>query len=1043
MPRRAKRGVFSTLLIACCFCLPATQAQAPAGRDSFAKATVGDDALDGPGKRDLVSKLSQSYQLAIQKADHHDAARILNRIGHLQLRLHNPMGAVESHRMAIRLLSSPQEIIVDSLNGMAAGFFVLKDLDQANQKVREAIDLSEKLRYEEGQAEALYILSQVQNLDNHAVALETARDSLKLWRKLNDRGGQAKCYFQMGSCLLAQNRLNEASENYELALAFWGELGDRLMQAECHVHLAFVEERKAEWETAISHFVQAQGLVIDSDEPKTAGKIAAGLAEAFNENGLPENGLVQYERALQYYRQTQDPKSVRYAEWGLGWTHYLLHDYPKAIQHLETSIVSVPPNSLETTNTYTYLGRIALETGDYSTALKYFNQAKAILSRTQNPLEAAQTEALMAQVYQLRREPQNARELYTRSLNTFKTVSDRIDEAAVLFALGKLELSERNEELALSYFKESITATENIRKISSSSDLSTAFSATVHERYQSFVDCLMRQANTQANRQDQIQTAFETNELAKGRSLASVLSSTQTNLLPGLDPDLAAKEKSLRQQLRVKEDSKIRLLAGAYKKEELDRLEQELAQLDQEYKQVRQSIRTKFPSFDQLTQPVAWDLKRIQQEVVADDQTLLLEYSLGSERSYAWIITRDGFTSYELPSGKQIEEIAQRVYKLLLSSEAQKSELDQATATIAQMILFPFAERLDRRRIIVVADGSLNYIPFQILPQTPTNNQPLIANHEIVNAPSASILGQLRQENERRRQPSNLLAAFGDVAFPADFAELKNSTTEQVASAKPVDEDVWRHAIRDIELNGDKFDPSSLHRLLYAQKELNSLRELGGAGSLVVTGFDATREKLQSVDLSKYAILHFATHGILDPSRPENSGLFLSMIDRDGKPQNGFLGLQDIYNLRAPVDLVVLSACRTGLGKDVRGEGLIGLTRGFMYAGASSVVASLWKVDDEATSELMRRFYTNMLEKQMNPSAALREAQNAIRQRPEWNSPYYWAAFTIQGEFNKPIKQPGKFRWPVYMAVGAALVLATGGWWLYFRRKRLRSVTQP
>jgi CHAT domain-containing protein len=155
--------------------------------------------------------------------------------------------------------------------------------------------------------------------------------------------------------------------------------------------------------------------------------------------------------------------------------------------------------------------------------------------------------------------------------------------------------------------------------------------------------------------------------------------------------------------------------------------------------------------------------------------------------------------------------------------------------------------------------------------------------------------------------------------------------------------------------------------------------------------------------LAGYAIVHFATHGILDPKEPQRSGLFLSMVGRDGQAVNGFVGLDDIYRLRAPVNLVVLSACRTGLGKDVRGEGLIGLTRGFMYAGASSVVASLWKVDDEATSELMKRFYFNMLQKGMTPAAALRSAQNSIRQEPQWSSPYYWAAFTLQGDYRREI----------------------------------------
>jgi hypothetical protein len=162
------------------------------------------------------------------------------------------------------------------------------------------------------------------------------------------------------------------------------------------------------------------------------------------------------------------------------------------------------------------------------------------------------------------------------------------------------------------------------------------------------------------------------------------------------------------------------------------------------------------------------------------------------------------------------------------------------------------------------------------------------------------------------------------------------------------------------------------------------------------------------------------------------------MFRPDGSPQDGYFSLPDIYNLRVPVDLVVLSACRTGLGKQVRGEGLIGLTRGFMYAGASSVVASLWKVDDEATAELMKRFYANMLQRQMKPAEALREAQNSIRSEPQWSSPYYWAAFTLQGEHRYGIKtnraKPDKAQL-IAIAIGFSIAACALGF--SYRRMRL------
>jgi CHAT domain-containing protein len=357
------------------------------------------------------------------------------------------------------------------------------------------------------------------------------------------------------------------------------------------------------------------------------------------------------------------------------------------------------------------------------------------------------------------------------------------------------------------------------------------------------------------------------------------------------------------------------------------------------------------------------------------------------------------------------------------------------------MILSPVAAELNKRHVIVVADGSLHYIPFQILPASSDSDEPLLASTEVINAPSASILGQLREEAARRQPPTVLLAAFGDPVFASNYAQRHDAnTSEQIAALQVPESRRWQHALRDIEPAGDTFDPSALQPLFYSKLELANLREVAGPDSFLATGFDATREKLAGSDLTKYAILHFATHGILDPKRPEQSGLFLSMVDREGRAENGFLGLQDIYGLHAPVDLVVLSACRTGLGKDVRGEGLIGLTRGFMYAGASSVVASLWKVDDEATAELMKLFYINLLKRGMTSAAALREAQNSIRQQPQWRAPHYWAAFTLQGEYRQVVnltsRGNSRAHLVIYSVAALGGLMAIALWWYFHRRAR-------
>jgi CHAT domain-containing protein len=189
-------------------------------------------------------------------------------------------------------------------------------------------------------------------------------------------------------------------------------------------------------------------------------------------------------------------------------------------------------------------------------------------------------------------------------------------------------------------------------------------------------------------------------------------------------------------------------------------------------------------------------------------------------------------------------------------------------------------------------------------------------------------------------------------------------------------------------------------RLHFSRAEADAITRLAPEGQgLEAVDFLANRTTATSGDLGQYRIVHFATHGLINSQHPELSGIVLSLVDQKGQPQNGFLRLYEIYNLKLNADLVVLSACQTALGKEIKGEGLIGLTRGFMYAGAPRVVASLWRIDDRATAELMTRFYRGMITEGLTPAAALRAAQISMWQEKRWSAPPYWAAFTIQGEW--------------------------------------------
>lgn len=883
-------------------------------------------------------------------------------------------------------------------------------------------------------------LSSEQNNSDHALALSTAQEALSLFQSAKDSAGMARAYAQIGRCHFAQSDYAEATENYNLALQQWRDQGDLPEQAGVLINLGYIEQRKGEWSNALAYYGEAQPLV--PNDAYRLGLIASGMGDLFNEHGLFETALVQYERALAYFRDANKQHGVNRTIMDIGYTEFLQGNYSASLSHLNEALASFEPLSLDVAQCHENLGRVYIALGQYAVALQHLEPALAQYESAKNPTETERVRILIGQAYEQQGSFDHARPNYLQALEVFRKLKDRINEANVYFALGRLELKAGRLDEAETYLKQSLENTEDIRSISTGRDLTTGYSASVHERYEAYVACLVRKSKL-GDAQQLIESAFTASELSRARSLADLLRNTHTNLLADVDPQLASQEKTLRQTIRAKVDHRIELLkAKTLDEKGLNETETNLARLRAEHEQVSAELRRLNPAYGEITQPAAYSVQQIQNEVIENDQTALVEYLLGDYGSYAWVVTRNNVKLVELRDEATITSAVQKVYNLLSQRPRGDTEtqLTKAIDELSSLVIAPIADQLTAERIIVVADGALNYVPFQLL-TSPTNQQPLIANYEIVNAPSAAILSQLNREKVARPSPERALIAFGYPAFASNYAELKGrNSNELVAQGSAPEKDHWGYAMRDIEVDGDSIDVGKVQPLQYSRDELAKLKDIGGPSSSIVTEFSASRETFQRTDFSKFSILHVATHGVLDPKRPEYSGFILSTVDPEGRSQKGFITVRDVFEIQAPVDLVVLSACRTGLGKDVRGEGLIGLTRGFMYAGASSIAASLWNVNDEVTAELMKLFYTNMLEKGMTPAAALRAAQNTIRQRPEWRSPHYWAAFTFQGEYKLPVKTTTNAgtaaRVKIIIAVTLILgLLLVGAWWYWRRRK--------
>lgn len=386
----------------------------------------------------------------------------------------------------------------------------------------------------------------------------------------------------------------------------------------------------------------------------------------------------------------------------------------------------------------------------------------------------------------------------------------------------------------------------------------------------------------------------------------------------------------------------------------------------------------------------AMSLQEIRRQVV-EPGTLLLEYYLGQERSFLWAVTSGAIESFELPPRDVLEAEARRAAFLLNASSRAlaRRQAELALASLSHRLLGPVAHLLGPAgRLVIVPDGALWSISFAALPDPGTSDPagagpPLVVGHEIVILPSLSVLPRLQRTAAARRPASGTIAVVADPVFDAaDPRVTPRSTGSREASGR-------------------------FARLPFSRAEAQAILSVAPSrGSFMALDFAASRETVASGELARYRIVHFATHAILNTDNPELSGVVLSRVDRQGRPRDGFLRLAEIYRLDLPAELVVLSACRTALGQEIRGEGLVGLTRGFFSAGARQVLVSLWPVEDRATAELMRRFYREMFGRGRPPAAALRAAQTAMWRDEGWRSAYYWAGFILQGDWRVSANKP-------------------------------------
>jgi CHAT domain-containing protein/Tfp pilus assembly protein PilF len=680
-------------------------------------------------------------------------------------------------------------------------------------------------------------------------------------------------------------------------------------------------------------------------------------------------------------------------------------DFAKAEKYLNQALTvaqSQARGSLVVANRLTGLGELYSDDGPK--AEKYFSEALAIRKKlAPGSRDVAESLTDLGDIARSAGDLEKAEEYYSQARDIWgKLFQGSKEYAEVLADLAGIMLQRGQLDAAAPLFEQALNALEShTAHLGGSQDVRSNFRAKYLSYYKNYMDLLIRQK--------QPELAFQVLERSRARTLIEMLNEAHIDVHKGVDSALLERKRSLAGDLSAKYNRRLRLLSKPDTGQQVDAVNQEIEKLLAQHKDVDEQIIASSPGYAALTQPRPLGVKAIQQ--LLDQDTLLLEYSLGTERSYLFALTSDSLDVFPLPKGAEIEAVARRARQELSVNNPAASY--ESTMALSSMLLGPVIELMDRKRLAIVADGMLQYIPFEALRTAP--GELLIAPHEIVYLPSASTLAVLRKQTEGRAPAPRQVAVFADPVFDASDARLKAAVAGDArngnSSKKVLSQDDPAAALAD-SANSDVLTRSAadlgmmakgavyLPRLLSSRQEATSILSVAQAGqTMAALDFDASRATATSPASAQYRIVHFATHGLVNNKHPELSGLVLSMVDENGKQQNGFLGLQDIYNLNLPADLVVLSACETGLGREIQGEGLVGLARAFMYAGSPRVVATLWQVPDRATAELMKRFYRAMLVDHLPPAAALRQAQISLSKEKHWSAPYYWAGFVLQGEW--------------------------------------------
>jgi CHAT domain-containing protein len=871
------------------------------------------------------------------------------------------------YRTALKL--GPDEARCKALSRMARTYATTGPLAVADRTSSQALSLCESLG---GTALAEGLQARGEALASggeYAKSVEYFKRAEALFSEAKDDSARAQSLLMLAVALYADGKQADGLQAAGQALHLWSSAEHLYGVARARAALGIFAITRGEFETAQCNYKIAQPILQSIGNQDEEASVLNGLGYASRETGDWQKSLQYYRSARKAFASVQDLLGEHEAVTGMGKALLSMKRYEQLLA-LSAAELQIARRSGDPALIASSLGDLAAvheaqsdypaSEADYRRALETYRGANHLYGEGDILIRLGRLQARRGRYDEALGLLEEAKTLKEKTEQVEEIAKIQYEKARIYRHLNRLDE-------ARSAIERTIEIVEMQRVTIAQFDSRASYFSSVHRYYALYIDVLMRLSELGSDH-DLAKKAFEASERSKVRSLLDLLTTSAQD---------APCRELLEKQLLAKNSGAVRPGEAGQKEER--------------------------PASTLTLDEV--------QAGIEDGQTLLLEYALGEDRSYVWAVGRDQINAYELPESDRIKRSVRYLRENLVPPELGKQESAsdyQARVRKMELRYRAHSKELSRlllgpidlaraKQLLFVPDGSLQYVPFGALPLSGSGLKPqlLIDRYEIGILPSASVLGTLRRTTANRAPPTATMAVFADPVFEQDDPRVSPNRLREKGPVQERPNSLTRAIL-------DRGGPQYIPRLLASRDEANSIaaifRSSRPADVYVALDFEASRDYVVKGGLAQFRFIHFATHGLVDSQQPEMSGLILSLVDARGRKQDGYLRVGDIYKLSLAADLIVLSSCDSALGKDMESEGIIGLPRAFLYAGAKSVIASLWKVNDEATARMMSVLYTRIRNGE-DPGSALRGAQLEMAHDERWSKPYYWAAFALQGDY--------------------------------------------